>query len=111
MRAGSLRHRVTIEGLVTDQDSDGATVDAWVPVFDGPISAAILPMSGRELIAAQAVQSKLSVRIKVRYRAGFKPTQRAVHRGTYYSIEAVVSDNESGFDWLTLMCSSGVNEG
>lgn len=109
--AGALRHRVTFEELVTEHDSDGATVETWTPVYLHPISAAIEPLSGRELIAAQATQSEVNTRLRLRGRPGLKAAMRAVHRGTFYNILAVVPDPDSGSGWLTLMCASGVNEG
>lgn len=110
MQAGRLRHRIVIEELAVTLDSDGDQVETWVPI--GPaLPAEIKPLSGRELIAAQAVQSKVATRIVMRYRPGFEPLphqMRAVHRATVYSIEAVIPDPHSGRQWMTLQCSSGV---
>ncbi len=111
MRAGRLRHRVSVEDLVIELDSDGAQSEAWLPVFDRLISAEITALSGRELIAAQAVQSKVSTRIKVRYRSEFKASQRVIHRATIYNVEAVIPDPDSGVRFVTLLCTSGVNQG
>lgn len=111
VRAGKLRHRIAIEQIVTSLDSDGATVEDWLPVFERPIPAEIVASSGREFLAAQATQSKIASRIKVRYRPEIQANMRAVHRGTVYNIEAVLPDMDSGIRWLTLMCSSGVDEG
>jgi SPP1 family predicted phage head-tail adaptor len=110
MKIGKLRHRVVLEELVTDQDSDGALTEEWVPVGQ-PLSAGIVALSGSALIAAQAVQSKVATRITVRYRPGVKASMRVVHRGTAYNIEAIVPDENSGQRFLTLLCSSGVNQG
>lgn len=110
MNPGRLRHRVTFEELTVELDSDGAQEEAWVAVWP-PLSAEITPISGRELIAAAATQSKVTTRIKVRYRPGFKPSMRAVHRDTIYNIEAVIPDPDSGIRFCTLLCSSGVNQG
>jgi SPP1 family predicted phage head-tail adaptor len=110
MEPGRLRHRVTLEELLTEQDSDGAVSEAWTPI-SAPVSAEILPLSGRELLAAAATQSKVATRIVIRYRPGFSTMahpMRVVHRDTIYSIEAVIPDNKSGRQWLTLQCSSGV---
>lgn len=73
--------------------------------------AEILPLSGRELIAADAVQTKVTARIRVRYHESYKARMRGVHRGTIYNIEAVVPDQQSGTHWLMLQCSTGVNNG
>lgn len=113
MQAGRLRHRVTVEELLVTLDSDGDQVETWAPIGP-PLPAEITPLSGRDLIAAQAVNSVVTTRIKMRYRPGFKASMRAVHRETVYSIAAVVPDPGSGFKWVTLLCSSGaahVNQG
>lgn len=110
--AGRLRHRVTFEELVTELDSDGAQSTSWVPFGDGrPLPAEIVAMSARELIAAQAVSSKATTRIRLRYRPGINASMRAVHRGTVYNIEGVIPDPDSGRRFVTLLCSSGVNLG
>jgi SPP1 family predicted phage head-tail adaptor len=111
MQAGPLRHLVTIEEPITVTDSDGDDAHEWVDPFGVEQRAEITPLSGRELIAAQAVQSKVTTRIVLRYRPGVTAAMRVVHRSTVYNIEAVVPDNQSGFQWITLMCTSGVNDG
>ena len=108
MRAGRLRHRIVFEEFTTDLDSDGAVTEEWTPVFPAPVSAEITAISGRELIVAASVNSKVTTRIRVRYRPGFKPALRGIHRGTVYNIEAVIPDPDSGIRALTLLCSSGV---
>lgn len=114
MRAGRLRHHLTFERLTEELDSDGAMVTAWVDAFDvsSRMPCEVTPLSGRELIAAQAVQSIVSVRIKTRYRPGFVAKMRARGEGgTLYNIEAVIPDPDSGRRYVTLMCSTGANEG
>lgn len=111
MKAGQLRHRITLQALTVELDSDGTQNDTWADAFPAPLWSAILPLSGAELMAAQAVQSKVETRFVVRYRPDIVPSMRAVHRGIFYNIEAIVPDNQSGREWLTLHCASGVNEG
>lgn len=111
MKAGRLRHRVDFQRLEITQDSDGAIEEAWVNSFPTMISAEIMPISGRELIAANAVQSTVNTRIRIRYRLGIVPSMRVVHRGTYYNIDAIIPDQDSGESYLTLNCTSGADEG
>lgn len=113
MKFGKLRHRVLVEEeqLEPDLDSDGARVPVWLPVFDRLVSARVKALSGREYVAAQAVQSKVTTRITVRFSDKFKARQRITHRTTIYNIEAVMPDEDSGVHYLSLLCSSGVNEG
>lgn len=112
MRAGPLRQYVTVEALENEIDSDGALIETWVPAFDGQLLAAeISPLSGRELIAAQAIQSKVTTRIRIRYRPGVLPSMRVRHRSTVYNIDAVIADSETLNQYITLQCLSGVSDG
>jgi SPP1 family predicted phage head-tail adaptor len=111
MKAGKLRHYVTYELVTQVQDSDGAIDEVWADYFGFPIATEIVPVSGREFIAAQANQSKVTARLKVRKRDGFVANMRGVYRDQYYNIEAVLPDPDSGLEYLTLLCSTGVNEG
>jgi SPP1 family predicted phage head-tail adaptor len=106
--AGRLRHRVLIEDLDTTRDGDDeATDEEWTPMFGGRLlPAEKVPLSGGELLAAAAVQSKVTTRWRIRYRAGIRPRMRLVHRGAAFNIEAVVPDPESGITWLTLHCTA-----
>ena len=111
IQAGKLRHRVTVEQFTSELDTDGEEVGGWMAVFDRPISAEIHPLSGRELMAADAAQSKVNTRIIVRFRTEFRASMRVLHRSTIYNIEAVIPDPDSGTRYATLMCTSGINEG
>lgn len=107
---GKLRHRVAIERNQETPDADtGAMVPAWVPV--ATVWASVEPLSGREFVAAQAVQANVSVRIVVRYRPDITPAMRIVHGGKVHNIAAVLADKDSGREYLTLMCDQGVNNG
>lgn len=109
MNPGRLRHRVTIEQVETADDSDGMRTETWTPI--GPaLPAEILPLSGGELLAAATAQSKVTTRIRMRYRPGLVALEmRARHRDTVYTIEAVIPDPTSGTRWVTLQCSSGAD--
>lgn len=113
--AGKLRHRLTIQKLqnVADssgevQDSNGDLVQEWVDV--ATVWGAIEPVSGREFISAQTEQSKIIARIVIRYRNDIDATMRIFHayKDAYYNIEGILSDKESGLEYLTLPVSEGV---
>ena len=110
MEAGKLRHRIGIERL-NDSAQDpntGDIVKAWEPLKT--VYAAIEPVSGKEFIQSAATQAQISVRITVRH-TDVRPIDRIAHKGLGYNIQAVVPDSASGLDYLTLMCSQGVNDG
>ncbi len=90
MRAGRLRHSITIQRLTAARDEFGAPVESWQDV--APLRAGVEPLTGREFFAAQQVNSEVSVRIVVRFRSGILSEMRAVHGADIYDILAVIPD-------------------
>ncbi len=110
-----LRHRIDIQALTVTQDEDtGAQAEDWQTIRDSNepdlIPAAIEPLSGREFIAAQAVQAGVNTRITLRWRAGLEPSMRVVHEGDLYNIRAILPDPTLRRH-VNLMCERGVNNG
>lgn len=112
MRAGTLRHRVYFDSPGLQQDPvTGEMIEGWVETWS-KVPAAIEHLSARDLIAAQAGQSEASSRIVIRYRAGVLPTMRIRHREAVYNIQGPpLPDKDSGLEYLTLLVSTGVNDG
>ena len=106
--AGKLRHRVVIEYPLEYQDTTGEVTAIWMPLAE--VWAAIEPLSAREFTAAQAEQSKVVARVTVRYRSDITAKMRVWHeyKDLVYNIEGVLSDKDSGLDYLTLAVSEGV---
>lgn len=111
MRAGKLRHRITLQrkGQVQDPNT-GAMIEDWVSVGP-PIWAGIEYLSVREFIAARTGQVEVSARITIRYRTGIDATMRAVRGDQIFNIHGVLPDNGSGREYLTLPVSEGANDG
>jgi SPP1 family predicted phage head-tail adaptor len=107
--AGRLRHVVSVERQVEIVDSNGDHSRDWEYVTS--IRAEIKPMSGRELLMAQQVQSAVSVSIIARYRSDIDSTCRIRYNGTIYNIQAVITDPNSGREWMTMPCAIGTNDG
>lgn len=110
-RAGQYRHRVDIQDGTEVRDPDtGGFTEAWVTVFAN-VPARIAPASGKEFLAAQAIQSEIVARIVIRARPGLKAKQRILHNGDIYNVHAWLPDQESGRDYVSAPCSRGLNEG
>jgi SPP1 family predicted phage head-tail adaptor len=73
-------------------------------------AAEVVPLSGREFIAADAKRGQMVARCTVRYRDGYEPSMRLRHKGAFYNIEAVLPDPKFARH-LTLMLSTGVSDG
>ncbi|MES1947436.1 phage head-tail adaptor [Salinisphaera sp. C84B14] len=101
--AGQLRHKITLQARQETRSDYGEVTLDWAEVAS--VWAHVAPQSGREYFAAQQVQSEVSTRVTIRYRDDVDATMRVTHRGKTYDIEAVLPDDGSGFDHLTLMCA------
>lgn len=109
--AGELRHRITIQNQVQAQDPNtGEITKTWVDLLPN-IAASVNPVSARELTQSQQTLSQLSTRFVIRYQDGINASMRVVYKSVYYNIDGVIADNESGLQWITLACSSGVTDG
>lgn len=106
MQAGKLRHRIQLQGKRRVPDGGGGWSHDWVT--SRTVWARVEPLSGREFVAAQTVQSEVTTRITIRYRDDVTPDMRIMHRGKIYNIRAVLPDNRSGLEYLTLPCAEGV---
>ena len=103
LKAGNLRHRIALQRKQQTQNPQtGALLTTWVT--EATVWAAVEPLSAREFVAAQAVQSNVSVRITVRYRPGITAAMRILHDGKVYGITGVLADKNSGREYLTLPC-------
>lgn len=107
MQPGRLRHRGDIERPATVQDPVTLALrDTWATFATG-VPAEVVPLSGREFIAAQAEQAGVTTRITIRYLVGVLPEMRFRHLGVAYNIKAVLPD-PTFRKHLTLMCEAGV---
>ena len=104
MKAGKLRHRITIIGHTWQQDlMTGEMREQEAPI--ATVWAHLSPLSAREFIAAGATQAETVARCVIRYRADILPTH-TIHDSAHnqqYGITGILPDNKSGLEYLTLM--------
>lgn len=86
MRAGKLRHRVTIQKNTPTRDTDGAEIDSWSNV--ATVWGAVEYLSGNERYVDFGAQDSATanVRITIRYRASLDPSMRVTWKGTAFDI-------------------------
>lgn len=109
LAAGSLRHRLDLEQRVETQDlKTGDMVYTWEAVATS-LACSIEPMSAREFLQAQAIESAASVRVVIRWRNDVvaKMRLRDPLDGTIYNVLGVLADKDSNREYLTLPCSVG----
>lgn len=116
MRGGQLRHWVTIQRRLEEQNAAGEVT--WTFVDWQSMWASVEPLSGRELLQASQIGSNLNARIRIRFFPGINAKMRVRHSYTfgdepvldYYDIESVIHINER-FREMHLMCVRRDNEG
>jgi SPP1 family predicted phage head-tail adaptor len=108
LRAGKLRHRLTLQYKVETRTATGDV--AWTWTTDSTVWGAIEPIIGnREYLAANQTQNEVSVMIMMRYHSTIDATWRIVNDGKAYSIQGMQNEYERD-RMLILMCSQGVAE-
>lgn len=112
LKAGRLRHRIVIQQNVPVQDPEtGEMLNVWQTVPGcNSVPCAIEPLSVREFIAAQAIQSKVTTKITIRYREGMSSAFRLLHesKNVYYEVSGFLPDAKSGLEYMTAVCTDGV---
>lgn len=117
MRAGLLRHRITIQKQSFTRNNYGEKVGVWNDNIN--VWAQIQPLRGREYFESQQVQSAVSHRIRMRYRtlsdgSLITPKERIkwVHPKTgddrYFEINSIINPDERNV-YLDLMCTESTD--
>lgn len=101
MNPGQLDQRVRLERAEYVQDEAGEVTPTWVSL--GDVWGSVEPQAGREFVAGGAMQSELTTKIRIRWKAGIQSADRVTHGGRVYNIQSVI-DYRSARRELVLMC-------
>jgi|SRR5450830_567838 len=113
MRAGDLRRRIALQERGEAKDILGQPSTTWNDV--GTVSAQIAALSGRELLAAQAVHVEVTHMVTIRYQKQFSSSRRMaamrlLYDGRIFNIHASMDPDER-HQMIELSCSEGLNDG
>lgn len=86
MRAGNLRHLVSLQSATAVEDDYGEDVETFAEY--APVYADITPLSGKEFFDAQQVNSEISIKVIIRYRSDVKASHRVVFNDQILEIVA-----------------------
>jgi SPP1 family predicted phage head-tail adaptor len=108
---GALRNRIGIEKGEYTNDPAGGQVVVWEPLIT--VWARIETLSGKRLVAAQALAAEVTHEILIRYRPAFSNPVDAVKNyrikwGARIFVLLGVNNVEERNTWLLLQCSEGV---
>ena len=87
MRAGALRHRVTIQSGTPTRDGFGTEVLVWGTV--ATVWATVRSVSGREQVQPEQIFANVTHQITLRYLAGLTAKMRVLWRGRVLEIQGV----------------------
>ena len=107
MDPGNLRHQITLQQRSNTQDALGQPMLTWVDYLK--CSASVKPLSGRELFAAQAVQSEVTHHITIRWREALSDPRvlaamRVAFKGRYFNIHSAICPLE---DQVAIVMEAG----
>ena len=108
MRAGRLRHTISIEQTSEAQNDYGEAIKTWSDYLTD-IRAAIEPINGREYFAQDSRHAEVSTRFRIRYEAGVTNKMRVKFGTRYYNIVSVILPNEHKCSELILMAFESVD--
>jgi SPP1 family predicted phage head-tail adaptor len=100
-----LRQRLTLQQEAQAPDTAGGYTRSWQNVAD--LWAEITPVTGREKLFADQMQSQISHKIALRYRAGVSAGQRLVFETRAFNIRYVFNVGENN-EMLELLAEEGV---
>jgi len=111
--AGAMNRRVAIQQRNAGQDAIGGQLETWVTI--ATVWAAIEPLTGRELLAAQSVQSEVTHQLVIRWQAIFAnpkaiAAMRVVYGSRIFNITGALNQGERNRE-LLLLASEGLNQG
>lgn len=92
---------MTVQQCTSASDGAGGLSTTWTTLTT--CWASVEPLSGRELLRAQSVQSDVSVRVRMRYNSQITTSHRLSHSGKVYEIVGVI-DLESRHETIELLC-------
>lgn len=113
VRAGSLNRRGIIQDRATASGSYGEQSNTWADI--ATVWMSFEPLMGRELQAAQQINTEVTTKIVVRYQAQWADPivmakRRVTYRSRVFNIHAAMNSNESNVH-IILLCSEGLNQG
>ncbi|MBV5296673.1 MAG: head-tail adaptor protein [Rhodoferax sp.] len=94
MLAPRLRHRIDVlQPVITRDPVNGAVVETHESILGGALlPAEVVPLSGKDYVAAATAQNSVVARITIRERPGIYPNMTIVHLNVRYTIQAILPD-------------------
>lgn len=108
MRAGTLKHWITIQDRQDTQNEIGEMVAAWVDV--ATVKGNVRYLKGVEAIKSNAPASIVKASIRIRRGTNVTASMRVMHGATIMNVQAVLPGGDHS-EYVDLVCEAGANEG
>jgi len=102
MRAGKLRHRITLQRNNPTRNFIGDPVPHWEDY--ATVDAEVCPLKGREFFDAQQVNAELTTRVRLRWLPGVKAEHRVKFNDRILEIASPPINVDERNRELVLMC-------
>ena len=101
MKIAEMRHRVKIQRQVQTADGVGGFTHTWETFKD--VSAAIWPVSSKEIRENMRTATLVTHNFRVRYTAGILAEMRILYKSRVFEINLPINFEERNI-WLDLVC-------
>lgn len=108
VRAGAMRHQVTIQSRSTTQDAAGEQLDTWSTFATR--RASLQRTTGREAFAAVQDNGRVPTVFELRWVAGVLPGMRLVHDTQVYNIVSAIDPDNGLKARLVIACDALIGE-
>lgn len=111
MKAGDLRHYITIQAPTTTQNTYGEKSIIWTS--NKKVWGAVWPLRGDDYLAARGLQASITHRIRIRYTTLMATTEispnnaRISFDGRIFNLQSAINVDERSI-YLDLMCGEEV---
>ena len=92
MRAGRMRHRLTIQTVTETQNAVGELTRVWAEAVT--VWGQVRPLSGKETLTGEQITADVSHRVFVRYNENIAATARILWGTRVFEINAVLNADE-----------------
>lgn len=107
MRAGTLRHKITLQlPVITDDKYSTQGTTTWIDW--ATVNAEIITEGGREFYAAQKINAETTAVIRIRYRVGISTKMRAKYGNRCFEILPPINDVDGKHAEILLSCKEVV---
>lgn len=105
MRAGQLRHTISIQEQTDTADGMGGFTTAWADSYK--CKAAIWPLSARESLDAMKLELVVTHKIRIRYRSGITAKNRILFGSRTFNIVSIINNDERNIS-LDIMATEDI---